>query len=144
MRDQKCDRYGPRRQSQSSSNSRVYRNRGIENTALQTIFWSLSRFARNKMSNPPYFSSMALNTSKLRWPELASDFKLNELEIGTPSNAFSENSSVGLPRSPTVSATYSLKLLKIGSKHLPLGSMLQTKHDRSIRQNRYYTKAVCI
>jgi len=74
---------------------------------------------------------MALNTSKLRWPELASDFKLNEMEIGTPSNAFSENSSVGLPRSSTVSATYSLKLLKIGSKHLPLGSMLQTKHYQS-------------
>ena len=75
---------------------------------------------------------MALNTSKLRWPELASDFKLNELEIGTPSNAFSENSSVGLHPSPPVSATYSLILLKIGSKHLLLGSMLQTKHYRKL------------
>ena len=71
---------------------------------------------------------MALNTSKLRWPELGSDFKLNGLEIGTPSSEFFEKLSVGLPRSPTVSATYSLKLLKIGSKHLPPGSMLQTKH----------------
>jgi len=71
---------------------------------------------------------MALNTSKLRWPELGSDFKLNEMEIGTPSNGFFENSNAELRRSPTVSATYSLKLLKIDSKHLLPGLMLQTKH----------------
>jgi hypothetical protein len=86
-------------------------------------------FARNTISNPPYFSPMALNTSKLRWPELDYDFKLNEMEIGTPLNESLENSSVGLRRSPTVSVTYSLKLLKSGSKHLLAGSMLQTKHD---------------
>jgi hypothetical protein len=83
------------------------------------------------MSNLLCFWSMALNTSKLRWPELASDFKLNEMEIGTPSNESFENSSAELPRSQTVSATLSRKPPKIGSKHLPPGSMLQTKHDHS-------------
>jgi hypothetical protein len=73
---------------------------------------------------------MALNTSKLRYPELGYDFKLNGMEIGTPSSESFENLSVGLRHSPTVSATYSLKLLKIGSKHLLPGSMLQTKHYR--------------
>jgi hypothetical protein len=69
--------------------------------------------------------------SKLRWPELGYDFKLNEMEIGTPSSEFFENLAVGLCRSPTVSATYSLKLLKIGSTHLLPGSMLQTKHGHA-------------
>jgi hypothetical protein len=55
---------------------------------------------------------MALKTSKLRWPELAYDFKLNRMEIGTPSNESFENSNVERPHSQTVSATYSLKLLK--------------------------------
>jgi len=73
---------------------------------------------------------MALNISKLRWPELRSDFKLNGMEVGMPPSEFLEKLSVGLRRSPTVSATYGLKLLKIGSKHLPPGSMLQTKHYR--------------
>jgi hypothetical protein len=72
---------------------------------------------------------MALNTSKLRSPELGFDFKPNGMEIGTLSNESFENLSVELRRSPTVSAMYSLKLLKIGSKHFPPGSMLQTKHD---------------
>jgi hypothetical protein len=80
------------------------------------------------MSNPPYFSSMALSTSKLHWPDLGSDFKLNGLEIGTLSSEFSENSNAEHPRSQTVLATLSRKLLKIGSKRLLLGSMLQTKH----------------
>ena len=80
---------------------------------------------------------MALNTSKLRWPELGYDFKLNEMEIGTPSNGFFENSSVGLRRSQTVLATYSLKLLKIASKHLLPGSMLQTKHDLVATQQQH-------
>jgi hypothetical protein len=35
---------------------------------------------------------MALNTSKLRWPELGSDFKRNGMEIGTPSSGSSVNS----------------------------------------------------
>jgi uncharacterized protein HemY len=43
--------------------------------------------------------------------------QLNGMEIGTSSNEFFENLSTELRRSPTVSATYSLKLLKIGSKH---------------------------
>jgi len=71
---------------------------------------------------------MELKTSKLRWPELGSDFTLNGMEIGTPSNEFSENSNTEPPRSHTVSATLSRKLPKIGSRHLPLGSMLLTKH----------------
>jgi hypothetical protein len=70
---------------------------------------------------------MALDTSKLRWPELGSDFKLKVLEIGTPLSESFEKLSAGLRRSPTVSATYSLKLLKIGSKHLLPGSMVQSK-----------------
>jgi len=71
---------------------------------------------------------MALNTSKPRWPELGSDFKPNGLEIGTPSNEFSENSNAEHPRSQTVSATLNRKPPKIGSNHLLLGSMLLTKH----------------
>ncbi len=98
-------------------------------TALTEIF--LGEFRQNTMSNPPIFWSMALNTSKLRWPELDSDFKLNEMEIETLSNESFENSNAELPRSQTVSATLSRKLPKIGSKHLPLGSMLLTKHYRS-------------
>jgi hypothetical protein len=82
------------------------------------------------MSNPPYFWSMALNTSKLRWPELHSDFKPNGMEIGMPSSESFENSNAALHRSRTVSATLSRKPPKSGSKHLPPGSMLQTKHDR--------------
>ncbi len=74
------------------------------------------------------FWLMALNTSKLRWTELASDFKLNEMEIEMPSNESFENSNAEIPRSQTVSAILSLKPPKIGSKHLPPGSMLQTKH----------------
>jgi hypothetical protein len=35
---------------------------------------------------------MALNTSKLRWPEHRSDFKPNGMEIGMPSNGFFESS----------------------------------------------------
>ncbi len=71
---------------------------------------------------------MALNTSKPRWPELRSDFKLNGLEIGMPSSEFSEKSNAEHPRSQTVSATLSRKPPKIGPKHLLLGSMLLTKH----------------
>ena len=83
-------------------------------TALTRIF--LRKLLKNTMSNLPCFSSMALNTSKLRWPELHSDFKLNGLEIGTPSNEFFESSSVALPPSQTASATLSRKPPKIGSK----------------------------
>jgi len=50
-----------------------------------------------------------LNISKPDWSELGSDFKLNELEIGRPSNAFFENSNAEPPRSQTVSGTLRLK-----------------------------------
>lgn len=80
------------------------------------------------MSNSPCFSSMELNTSKLRWLELDSDFKPNTMEIGMLSNERFVNSSVVPPRSRTASATLSLKPLKRGSKHLLPGTMLQTKH----------------
>jgi putative transposase len=96
-------------------------------TPLTEIF--LRELRQKHDANPPCFWSMALNTSKLRWPELGYDFKLNEMEIGTLSNEFFEKLSVGLRCSPTVSAMYSLKLLRIGSKYLLLGSMLQAKHD---------------
>ncbi len=89
---------------------------------------SCENFVRNTTSNPPCFWLIALNTSKLRWPEQASDVKLNAMEIGTPSNGFFEKLNAELPRSRTVSATVGHKLPKIGSKHLLPGSMLLTKH----------------
>jgi len=42
------------------------------------------------MSKHPNFSSMVLNTSKLHYNELVSDFKCVATEIGTPSNGFFE------------------------------------------------------
>ena len=46
---------------------------------------------------------MALNTTKLHSSELDSDCKLNEMEIGTPSNGFFERLSDEPLRSRTVS-----------------------------------------
>jgi hypothetical protein len=56
------------------------------------------------------------------------------MEFGMPSNELFENSSAERPRSHTVLATYSLKLLKIGFKHLLPNSMLQTKHYPGIKR----------
>lgn len=71
---------------------------------------------------------MALKTSKLRLPELDSDFRQNVMEVGMPSNESFKNSNAERLPSQTFSHL-SLKPQKRGSKHLLLCSMLQTKHD---------------
>ncbi len=43
------------------------------------------------MSKPPFFLLMALNTSKLHFNELDSDFRCVATEIGTLSSGFFEN-----------------------------------------------------
>jgi hypothetical protein len=73
-------------------------------------------------------------TVEYRWMEQHYNFKLNGLEIELSSSKSVENSNAVFFRFPTASATYSLKRLKIRSKHLPPNPMLPPRASQEIFQ----------